>query len=60
MPWTEDVTFEIGDKSGYCYQSGSSAKPLSFEVEIGEKSDDDEAINSSNVTLRHIFAPFVS
>jgi hypothetical protein len=33
---------------------------LSFEVEIGEKDDDDMAINSSEVTLKNIFAPFVS
>lgn len=61
MPWNEDIVFNIGSKSGYCYQTdGGATKPLSFEVEIGEKDDDDMAINSSDVTLKNIFAPFVS
>ena len=61
MPWNEDIVFNIGAKSGYCYQTeGGATKPLSFEVEIGEKDDDDMAINSSDISLRHIFAPFVS
>ena len=62
MPWNEDVKFDKGgSKPGYCYQTdGGATKPLSFEVEIGEKNDDDMAINSSDVTLKNIFAPFVS
>lgn len=61
MPWNEDIVFNIGAKSGYCYQTeGGATKPLSFEVEIGEKNDNDMAINSSDVTLKNIFAPFVS
>jgi hypothetical protein len=61
MPWNEDIVFNVGAKSGYCYQTeGGATKPLSFEVEIGEKDDDDMAINSSDVTLKNIFAPFVS
>ena len=40
MPWNEDIVFNIGSKSGYCYQTdGGNTKPLSFEVEIGEKND---------------------
>jgi hypothetical protein len=50
-----------GDKPGYCYQTaGGATKPLSFEVEIGDKDDNDMAVESSAVTLKHIFAPFVS
>lgn len=61
MPWNEDIVFNIGSKSGYCYQTeGGATKPLSFEVEIGEKDDNDKAVNSSDVTLKNIFAPFVS
>ena len=61
MPWNEDVVFNEGSKSGYCYQTdGGNTKPLSFEVEIGDKDDNDMAIESSAVTLKHIFAPFVS
>ena len=34
MPWNEDIVFNIGAKSGYCYQTeGGATKPLSFEVE---------------------------
>ena len=62
MPWNEDVKFyKDGSKPGYCYQTdGGATRPLSFEVEIGEKNDNDMAVNSSNVTLMNIFAPFVS
>lgn len=60
MPWNEDIKFTVGNKSGYCYQLPNGTTPLSFEVEIGEKSDDDEAEGNSRVTLYNIFAPFVS
>ena len=60
MPWNEDVIFDPnGAKPGYCYQT-SSGNPLSFEVEIGDKDDNDQAQYSSKVSLNHILAPFIT